>query len=234
MNLRPFFSGAKNFFLDALFPPLCVNCHAPLSSQQEFLCDSCTAHIIINDGYYCPVCHARLPQKNLSCHRAPYVLAAASGFQEPLPALIHALKYNRIPRIAHTLTALILMYFSRLNFYLDDYMISSIPLHPKKFRQRGFNQSELIASLLASYYDTSPCDILIRTKHTSSQTSLSREARTKNVEGCFSIINAEKIQGKNIILVDDVSTSGATLHQASLVLKQNGAKHIIGLVVAKA
>lgn len=234
MDMRSFGKRLRNFFLDVLFPPLCVNCRVSLPSQKEFLCDSCASHIIINDGYYCPICQARIPQKNGVCHRSPYILAAASQFQEPLPALIHTLKYNRIPHIAHTLAAIVLIYLSRIDFHIDDYIISPIPLHPKKQRERGFNQSEIIASLLASYYNTSFQDVLIRARHTPSQTFLSRKARTKNVEGCFLVINAENVRGRNIILVDDVSTSGATLHQAALVLKQNGAKHVIGVVVAKA
>lgn len=128
------------------------------------------------------------------------------------------------------------------------FLIIPIPLYPQKKRERGFNQAELIAKELATKlttYDvvnlnTKPATSnlrlsnLIRIKKTKSQTTLKKEERFANIAHCFALKNPQEISGKNIVLVDDVFTSGATMREAVRVLRAAGARKIVAFVLAKA
>ena len=111
-----------------------------------------------------------------------------------------------------------------------------IPLHKNRERERGFNQSEAIAKIIASELNLQlKKDLLVRAKETKIQAELKDwNQRKNNLAGAFQIPQPEGIKGKNIILVDDVYTSGATINEAVKTLKENGAKKIIALVIAKA
>ena len=124
------------------------------------------------------------------------------------------------------------------------YVIVPIPLHQSKKRQRGFNQSELIAQALqkylrqSAYISASICDALRRVHATQSQAETkSVKDRLSNVQNCFQLIENCKLKIENsstIVLVDDVTTSGATLAEAARVLRQAGAKRVIAFTLAKA
>jgi ComF family protein len=113
-----------------------------------------------------------------------------------------------------------------------------IPLHPKKERERGFNQSLLIAEALRDFLSGSPpliSQILVRVKNTKAQAEIKdSDKRKENVRSCFAVKNPSEIKGKNIILIDDVFTSGATANEAVRTLKTAGARRILVLVLAKA
>ncbi len=117
---------------------------------------------------------------------------------------------------------------------IESYIIIPIPLHKSRLKWRGFNQSELIANELSKNIGLPAiANILIRVKKTKDQTQLSKEERISNIQNAFQIKNPAEISGKNIILLDDVYTSGATMEAAAKTLKEGGAKKIIGLVIAK-
>jgi ComF family protein len=110
-----------------------------------------------------------------------------------------------------------------------------VPLSKKKLRWRGFNQAEEIAKELANFLKIPLIsDCLIKTKETKDQVELSEKERKENVKGAFYIKNKEKIAGKNVLLVDDVFTTGATMEEAAKVLNEAGSEKIVGVVVAKA
>ena len=119
---------------------------------------------------------------------------------------------------------------------VKQYVIIPVPLHPSRRRERGFNQAELIAKIISAYYNRPLISTgLIRTRPTDYQAHLHGQyARLKNVADAFAARDRHLIRGKNIILVDDVATTGATLHAAAQILKDAGAHKIIGLVAAKA
>lgn len=115
-----------------------------------------------------------------------------------------------------------------------------IPLSSKRYRERGFNQAELICRELIKINHlrcgadwTLENNILIKPKETEHQAQIEdRQTRLKNIIGSYSVKNAEKIKGKNIILIDDITTTGATLSEAKKILKQTGARKIIAFTVA--
>jgi competence protein ComFC len=115
-------------------------------------------------------------------------------------------------------------------------LIVPIPLHPKRKRQRGYNQSELIARelyLKDKTIFTLTLDVLYRSQHTTQQARIqNRSQRIRNVQGCFAVRNQHLIHKRTVLLIDDVSTTGATLAEAARVLKKAGAKHVHTYCVA--
>ncbi|MFA5386344.1 MAG: ComF family protein [Candidatus Paceibacterota bacterium] len=234
-----FLIKAKDLALDILFPPICANCQKPLEKNQSSVCEECIAKIHLNNTLFCPVCRARLAENKKICHfDCPYLLGASGNYDDPiLQNLIQSFKYKGIKSLSSVLTDLLIRYLGYLSLVIDrsSFVIVPVPLFSRREKERGFNQSKLIAKNLAEKLNLEFCDALLRVKATKSQAQTrDSEERAKNVEGCFEIINPEFIKDRNIILIDDVFTSGATINEAVKILKQNNAKKILALVTAKA
>ncbi len=239
---------------DVVFPPICLSCEKIIgkAEQELSLCTSCRSRFTTASGFFCPVCKRRLPKPYVPCHeKAQFVLAAPFFFEDPMAQkIIHLLKYGRVKRAATPLAFFIVSYLQSIASIEDagdgDFAMIPVPLHPSRERKRGFNQSLLIAKEVERFSKTLDCgkklpsfrieaDAVLRIRKTPSQIKQpSREARTENVRGCFALRDAPKIAGKNVFLVDDVFTSGATMRELARLLKANGAKKIIALVAAKA
>jgi len=226
--------------ISVIFPPLCVNCRRRI--EDGALCGNCENLIEIRSGFACPECGRRLPEAGNVCHeKAKFILAAAAPYENPaVRELICALKYQRIKTVLEPISKITSKYIEKTignpKFETGNFVLISIPLHPEKERERGFNQAVLIARIVNDKLGIGVQENnLIRVRRTSSQTrTKSYEEREKNVAGCFEVKNPELVAGKNVILVDDVFTSGATMKEAVRVLKNAGARKIIGFVVAKA
>ncbi len=229
------------FILDALFPPQCIPCgkKLPRSARFSTICEECFARIPIRSGFSCAECARRLPTLVNTCHRGAPAIAAATDFKnKEAQALIHALKYNSIRDAAPPLAEI-------LNRYITQYLpagahpalaIVPIPLHPKRMRSRGFNQSELLAVELAKLDTriTIHTAALVRTRATASQTAVpTHDKRRDNVKDAFMAHNSNEIEGQLFIL-DDVCTSGGTITEAMRALRAQGMKKPVGLVVARA
>lgn len=237
------------FVMDALFPPRCAACPLLLPEAGPFLCEACRASIPVSDSPQCPVCGARLPRAQLLCHRdAGYVLFAASTYgNAAVRALIHALKYGAFERAARPLASLLLSHVERETSFFEHleegkWIAVPLPLHSRKEHKRGFNQSEALlrefSRLVRAFGHTFPKTekrALLRIRSTESQTKQrDYRARRENVAGAFAVPRPGLVSGKNILLVDDVFTSGATMEEAVRTLKKNGARKIFALVAAKA
>jgi len=112
-------------------------------------------------------------------------------------------------------------------------LIVPVPLHKKRKRWRGFNQAEVIACEIADHFNLELCiDHLVRIKHKKPQAKLGEAARKDNIINCFAW-RGDKLANRNIIIIDDVVTTGATLNECAKVLKANGAGEVWGLVIAK-
>lgn len=235
----------KNF-LSAVFPSLCVGCKKRI--ENGIICRPCREKIDIKNGFACPACNRRLPEPRNTCHpQTKFVLAAAASYDNPaVRELIHVLKYQNMKNALLPLTDIVSAYLKKIAYCLPltthDSIIIPLPLHRRKESDRGFNQAELIAEalfrVLHEHVVPSPeieTNNLTRFKKTKSQTETKNyEERARNMSGAFSLKKPERVVGKNIILVDDVSTSGATMREAVKVLKDAGARKIIGFVIAKA
>lgn len=116
-----------------------------------------------------------------------------------------------------------------------DLLLMPVPLHPRKKRERGFNQSECIAQEISSHFSIPLITrALVRTRYTPPQVkTVSEEERRKNIAGAFAVTNASLVRGNTIMLIDDVLTTGSTANDAARALKEAGAREVWALVVAK-
>ncbi|MFH1838586.1 MAG: ComF family protein [Candidatus Kuenenbacteria bacterium] len=227
-----------NFFLDLLFPIECVGCQ----KENIWLCEECFKKINLNLKNFCPFCKkpARMGcvcQQCLSRSPLKNIFVASSYEEKILKQAIHVFKYKHIRDLAKPLGKIIInfLYQSKLNLLFDDsYFLIPISLHRKRLFERGFNQSELLAQIIAQEFKISVINnVLKRKRNTKSQTKLKEKERRKNIKNAFICLQPEIIKNKNIILFDDILTTGSTLREAASVCKKFGAKEIIGLILAK-
>jgi ComF family protein len=148
---------------------------------------------------------------------------------------IHELKYARKTHLARSLGPLLASYAARwLGSPADKLLVMPVPLHPRKLRQRGFNQSLLLARHVASRLEADLDYLsLRRTRFTQPQTSLTSDERKKNVRRAFGVVEPTGLKGRAVLLIDDVATTGSTLNECARVLKKAGVKEVYGLVLAR-
>jgi len=155
--------------------------------------------------------------------------------------MIHAFKYHSIEALKKPLAELVNAYIQKelftnqpIVYKLKDCVLAPVPLTLRRKINRGFNQSELLALEIAKYLDAPVMNLLKRKKFTDPQAEISGwQKRKENISGAFALNTKSLNIPKKVILVDDVSTSGATLEEAARILKQAGVKEIYGLVIAK-
>lgn len=201
--------------LNFLFPQKCLACGV----KNEILCKNCLKIF---------------PYTNVD--ESSNVFSATNYNYEPARKTIWLLKYRGARNLAEPLAELIYQRLPLKNLSSQtEWVIIPIPLSKKRFKGRGFNQSELIAQHLAQKLNIKiDTNILYKIKHTPSQVDIkNREERLKNIKNSFALKNNESIKNKNIIIIDDVTTTGATINEAKKILRHNGAKKIIATVVAR-
>jgi ComF family protein len=148
---------------------------------------------------------------------------------------IHRFKYQGASRLAKPLGTFLAEYKDPEFPFSDFELILSVPLHPRRLRQRGFNQSLLLARCVSRTHSISlDLTSLQRTLHTEPQTQLSGTERQKNIRGAFEVLRPERIAEKHILLIDDVFTTGATVQECSRVLLKAGAMGVDVLTLARA
>lgn len=223
--------------LDLIFPSLCLNCRRNVRSG-EVICRECFNSPRLNQTLFCGKCRARLPDGKKICHQDfPYVLGAATNYDDAvIKNLIQSLKFKFIKNASSPMGNILALYWENLALPFQNLTVVPMPLSQKRLRERGFNQSELIAKVFSEQVGLvleTAC--LVRTKNTKPQSEThGLSERLENVRECFAVKNPELLYGKNILLIDDVTTSGATLLEAARVLKNAGVKKIIALAAAKA
>ncbi|NLC11325.1 MAG: ComF family protein [Firmicutes bacterium] len=224
-------------FLNLLFPARCHLCRQLLPAEEagKGLCLSCWDKVswlkhccprcaMPLEGQFCTWCQG----KSFAFQKA-YALAR---YQGEWRRLLHRLKYGREGHIAHYLGSLMAeMMDSKMPAVS---VIVPVPLHDKREKERGFNQSLLLARAMGRKLGL-PCqELLIRVADTCSQTGLKRSQREKNVQGAFAVKEGQAIpRGLPLLLVDDVMTTGATANEASRILRQAGAGEIVVAVAAR-
>lgn len=200
--------------LSWLLPQICVRCQQP----GHFLCEHCFEGISFCDAMPAPGKHSALSS-----------ITTVSEYSAPISDLIHTCKYQGIKAIGYYLGQLAYFFVALPSVEL----ITAVPADPIRRRQRGFNQTELIASELARLYHRPFQMVLQKTHHTSSQVQAgSKEARLQNLKGLFAYCGRDSPAHKSVLLVDDVFTTGATLEECAHVLRAAGYKEIHGLTIA--
>jgi ComF family protein len=170
----------------------------------------------------------------------PYVKATAYGsYESGLRELIHLLKYNQVRPAASVLGRMLAEAIEDLQPLLGDreILVVPVPLHHKKLRQREFNQSELIARVALKLKPAASLQLnaglLQRCRETQSQIGLSRHQRRENVRGAFVTGKPNEIKGREILVVDDVFTTGTTVSECARILRRAGASKVYVATVAR-
>lgn len=229
---------------DCLFPIFCFGCQ----QEGQWWCEQCFRKDFSGGEFFCPVCHLKnVDGKNcLNCRAANSLQAVAAFFNYQSSAavreLIKSFKYNFAHDIDNVWRQVSAKYLWEIwqcaKWPIDYVQIIPVPLHIKRERERGFNQAHLMASGIFEvlkkdhkniYLD---CKSLKRVKFTRQQAKLNREERLQNLKEAFEWMS-DTPPKKNIILVDDVFTSGSTMQECASVLKRAGAQKVYGLVMAR-
>ena len=219
-------------FIDLLYPPRCLICDRWV---KKWLCDKCIYGIDDSPLPLCYNCKAEFPEIPDICpFCGSFDFICSLGYYEGvLKEAISKLKYGRKlvmgDILGELLTHKFLTYFNPRSIDI----IVPVPLHPKRQKARGFNQLECIAKKLSKRASIKySFDILEKVKDTGSQVSMPHNKRKKNLLGAFQVIKPDFIMDKNILLLDDVFTTGATIGECSRELLEAGAKRIYILVLA--
>jgi ComF family protein len=235
--------AAESLF-SVLFPSNCRICGLPLLNVSRLpVCTECLAGIHAIRGKVCSICGERVLSSYAQedsdgvlrcpvCRRVerPFLRAVAFGsYDGELRELIHLLKYNGVRPAANVLGRTLAQALAQLRceFGAAEVLVIPVPLYRGKRRQRGFNQAELITrSALKALGDQRlvlAADALVRTRETQSQIGLTSHQRGENMRGAFAVANAGAVEGREIILVDDVYTTGTTATECAKVLRRAGA-----------
>jgi ComF family protein len=207
-------------WVDVLFPPLCYICDCYLSTGKKIICQKCWEEIPIFDGSLDQSLRKRSFDK----------LFILFEFQDTIRQLIHLLKYKRHLTLAKYFAFAAINRFNSFKDRSYDAIIP-VPLHKVKKRERGYNQSEEIANAVSECIKVPvKTEQLVRIRPTSTQTRMSKEEREMNVGQAFHC--PEKLKDINILLIDDVITTGSTIEACVKILKQSGANLVDILVIA--
>lgn len=241
MNLKNYATYWQNTLKDLLFPPRCTVCGTAEPPIEENLCHSCELQVTRPNLPCCSVCghdfadHEAADHFCGACLISPPAFAMARSlvyYDEPVRKLLHNLKYN-----FDTTTHAPLLKIARgcdYSLFKKVDFILPIPLHSSRLRQRGVNHAQQIAQLLFPERKKEILlDTLIKHQDTPSQTNLDRLGRKLNIRATFSVNSPEKIQNKEICLVDDIYTTGATVGECAKTLKKAGAGEVKVLVFAR-
>jgi len=233
------------WFLHLFFPKECVHCEKLLDYRnREFLCPACTKLITPIQYPLCDQCGRPLSgemEYSIICSdcrenpprfrraRSAFILTGAGK------SMVLRYKYSSNPYLSNPA---IDRFFQtgREEYRWSDYdLIIPVPLHPRKARERGFNQSGVLSAGLSRRTGIEFLKRgLIRTRYTRTQTRLSRKERMKNVKGVFRVSTGAGLSGKSVLLVDDVYTTGATVNECTGVLITAGAAAVDVLTLARA
>lgn len=217
-----------------LFPPVCVHCQGLVEdSDLAHVCGSCARQIEFVQAPHCSTCghpfYGELAGERMCPHCVGLIPAYREGrtavlLKGPIRALVHELKYHRGLQVLEDMEA-IFRRSDRLCDFVRGAVLVPVPLHPRKQRERGYNQSALLAEHLARAAGgaTTIASLLRRVVDTQSQTYHDRRMRLANLKNAFALARRATITaGQHYILVDDVFTTGSTLNSCARVLREAG------------
>ena len=214
-TLKSFFTGV----IDLVYPPVCLICDARMEQTEREVCKSCLNKFKLIGR----------PHPEFSVPGDIYLNTAWALFEfdEPFQQLIHHLKYSRRRK---PIGVVLNHYESQILDQLPTNeidLVISIPLHPRKLRERGYNQVDDMSHWLSHQLNAKLGNHFVkRTKYTSTQTKLNAQERMENVLEAFGVAHESGLQDKHVLLVDDVLTTGATANALAKILTQSGALRI--------
>jgi len=231
--------------LSVIFPKTCLACHRSLKDNDisDFICPDCWSSLKKNVPPLCTICGRQIRKVQIyksvcpDCQRQHFSFDRAFSpcvYEGITRELIHKFKYQNRDYLSRTLGRIIIDFIRQEHITLSFCdLVIPVPLHNAKLREREFNQAELLARQIAREFSLPvSTSNLWRKKYRKPQVELKEEKRKENIQGCFGLRNPAEVRGKNIILVDDVLTTGATCSEAASVLKAAGAFSVWVLTLA--
>jgi len=218
-------------FVSLLFPELCAACRESLVANEHLLCTDCRFNL--------PYTNFHLQADNIVARQFWGKISIEAAFAlfyfnkgGKIQNMLHQLKYNGQQQIGNLLGSIAGAQLAKNEIFNNVDYIIPVPLHKKRFRERGYNQSTRFAEGLADKLNAVVEEgNLVRVKSTETQTHKSRFARFENMQEVFRVINPEKLKGKHVLLVDDVVTTGSTLEACGeQLLKVEGLKLSIATI----
>ena len=213
-------AGLFSMLMELLFPPKCVFCRRVLKKRESGLCDSCSETL--------PGPEPRVTQGGVYS-----VCAAALRYNESVRRAIHRFKFGGKTNYAKVLGRLMAGAIEKE--LADRYdIITWVPISAERKKSRGFDQSMLLAYAIALELEDVAAETLSKTVHNRAQSNLSGAAtRKRNVEGVYSVTDSSLIEGKRVLLIDDILTTGSTLSECSSALLKAGAIEVVCAVLAR-
>jgi ComF family protein len=221
-----------NSCLDFVFPPMCISCNNHLEDGQERVCRTCwnsIQSVTRRHPLFIDTREKLLAGSFVSDLVSRYVFEKEGAFQQ----IAHGLKYQGFKSLGIALGR-------RIGEQMRDWGVAGeilipIPLHKIKFRERGYNQAEMIARGISEVTGIQlRADIVGRKKHTQTQTQLNLEERTENLEEAFEIATGALVENRICVVVDDVITTGATINSCASELLKAGATRVVAVSAALA
>jgi ComF family protein len=239
-----------DWLVDWLYPPRCRACGGRIHGRDaEYFCSICWERIQLVSHPLCDLCGRPFPDAAGADHacgaclsRPPRFVAARAWAcypreeleEHPLRQVVYKFKYGRRISLGKPLGRLMARGCREFLDGCQADLIVPVPLHPKRLRWRGFNQALLLARQVSRAYKIPADPFVLRRDHaTPPQTQLPEDERRRNVRGAFSLDPDRSVDGKTVLLVDDIYTSGATVNECSRVLKREGAKAVFVLTLAR-
>lgn len=215
--------------MDFIFPVSCLNCR----QENTWLCRKCLEKINLQNKYIA---------KSSKNPWLDFIIISGSYKNPILQKTIKCFKYKSVETLALPLSKLLKKTLLNYPWLLkQNWKIIPVPLHRRRELERGFNQNLILAKQIWPYRDWRNQSLqnsildqtLIRFKYTKPQTKLKKTERQLNIKGAFTVKDAKQIEKQNILLIDDVLTTGSTLNECAKILKQAGASNVGAIVVAE-
>lgn len=235
-----FLNKADEFITDTLFPVRCIGC----GFYGDWICKNCFSSIRYNKDQICPICEkVKTPDARtcINCKRKSPLdgMLICADYKQPIVSkAIHLYKYKFIKELCLPFGKIMNNALLESEYPIAD-LIIPVPLHKRRLRWRGFNQSKLLAEYmgqnLVPLLKIKTADhIITRTRYTKPQMKLKDHFQRKdNIKNAFEIKNKSLVDGKIIFLIDDVATTGSTINECAKMLKKSGAKEVFAIVLAR-
>ncbi|MCX8011693.1 MAG: ComF family protein [Desulfobacterota bacterium] len=241
--------GIANFIspiVDFIFPPKCLICDSKeLHQEDSFICEACFSKIPFISPPFCERCGKPFFTESIRNYLCGECMGkelffnqvqAIGKYEGVLKIIIHNFKYHLNFSMIKLFNMLLENLLHSRKIFLNFYdLIIPVPLHQSRLRERGFNQAVILGKILSRRYRIPlKFTTLERIKPTSPQVRLPVKTRRLNVRNAFRVKNPAVVEGKRILIVDDVYTTGATINECAQILKKSGASIVDGLVIARA
>lgn len=220
--------------LSVVLPRRCPICGTTLAERDRGWCSACESGMKVYDRPVCPQCRRFIPAGSDACETGhdpgdPAVVHAVGGFDDAFGGMVHALKYDGYRELAQPLGQLLAERITSGKYSL----VASVPTSPKKKRKRGYGHAEEIALACARALgvEFAP-DALQFTRDVADQTKLNARQRKENLSGAFVARHGLSLADADVLVVDDVMTTGATMREAGRAFKASGAKSVTGAIIA--